>query len=154
MNTETNFSQAKPSDTPRTDALLVTFIETRTDAIMAFQTVTQLAKDLERELNEANKDYMCLAELLDGHDATECRMNLIQRLLLLTASNAALEACVEDSIELLGERGWWKDEPRAGFSQRYADTQENIERARNVLNQALRAGEAGVNSQTTNQTNP
>lgn len=73
----------------------------------------------------------------------------------LNATLTALEACVEDSIELLGERGWWKDEPRAGFSQRYAETQENILRARTVLDRAFRAGEAGVNSQTTtNQTNP
>ena len=31
---------------------------------------------LERELAETAKDYRCLAELLDGHDATECRANL------------------------------------------------------------------------------
>jgi len=30
------------------------------------------------ELSETQKDYMCLAELLDGHDATECRMNLVR----------------------------------------------------------------------------
>jgi hypothetical protein len=30
------------------------------------------------ELVETRKDFMCLAELLDGHDATECRMNLVR----------------------------------------------------------------------------
>ena len=30
------------------------------------------------ELSETQKDFMCLAELLDGHDATECRMNLVR----------------------------------------------------------------------------
>ena len=30
------------------------------------------------ELIESQKDYKCLAELLDGHDATECRMNLVR----------------------------------------------------------------------------
>jgi hypothetical protein len=28
--------------------------------------------------DEIHKDFMCLAELLDGHDATECRMNLVR----------------------------------------------------------------------------
>jgi chromosome segregation ATPase len=28
--------------------------------------------------DEAEADYKCLAELLDGHDATECRMNLVR----------------------------------------------------------------------------
>jgi hypothetical protein len=31
-----------------------------------------------KELVETRKDFMCLAELLDGHDATECRMNLVR----------------------------------------------------------------------------
>lgn len=32
--------------------------------------------DLKERLAEAHKDYACLATLLDGHDATECRSNL------------------------------------------------------------------------------
>lgn len=35
-------------------------------------------KVLKRELDETRKDYKCLAELLDGHDATECRANLLR----------------------------------------------------------------------------
>lgn len=35
------------------------------------------ADDLRSELAETAKDYLCLAELLDGHDATECRENLL-----------------------------------------------------------------------------
>jgi hypothetical protein len=31
-----------------------------------------------KELAETRKDYKCLAELLDGHDATECRSNLLR----------------------------------------------------------------------------
>jgi septal ring factor EnvC (AmiA/AmiB activator) len=46
---------------------------------------------------------------------------------------AALEACREDSCELLGERSWWKDEDRAGFSERYDATAENIVRADKAL---------------------
>ena len=48
----------------------------------------------------------------------------------------ALAACVEDSIELLGERGFWKDEPRCGYARRYAETQENITRAQELLKQS------------------
>ena len=33
---------------------------------------------IERELAETAKDYHSLAELLDGHDATECRANLVK----------------------------------------------------------------------------
>jgi hypothetical protein len=47
--------------------------------------MTGKALELERELtavteqrDEIHKDFMCLAELLDGHDATECRMNLVR----------------------------------------------------------------------------
>lgn len=52
---------------------------------------------------------------------------------LIEALRLALEACVEDSCELLGERGWWKDEPRCGYSQRYEETAENIATAHRVL---------------------
>jgi len=37
----------------------------------------QLSK-ITKQRDEYLKDYMCLAELLDGHDATECRMNLVR----------------------------------------------------------------------------
>ena len=46
---------------------------------------------------------------------------------------AALAACKEDIIELLGERGWWKDESRCGYSERYHETAENIRRAQSLL---------------------
>jgi hypothetical protein len=46
---------------------------------------------------------------------------------------AALEACREDSSELLGERSWWKDEQRADFSEPYDATAENIVRADEAL---------------------
>ena len=45
-----------PSSTPRTDALMVPTLDTRVDAIMAFQTVTEHAKTLERELADARRD--------------------------------------------------------------------------------------------------
>lgn len=45
----------------------------------------------------------------------------------------ALSACMEDSIELLGERGWWKDESRSGYAERYAQTAVNIREAQALL---------------------
>jgi hypothetical protein len=45
----------------------------------------------------------------------------------------ALEECKEDSIELLGERNWWKDEPRCDHKKRYEETSENITRADKIL---------------------
>jgi hypothetical protein len=41
-------------------------------------TVTEQLTAAREELVETRKDFMCLAELLDGHDATECRMNLVR----------------------------------------------------------------------------
>jgi hypothetical protein len=34
--------------------------------------------DVTEQRDEIHRDYNCLAELLDGHDATECRMNLVR----------------------------------------------------------------------------
>jgi len=45
----------------------------------------------------------------------------------------ALEECKEDSIELLGERDCWKDEPRCDYKKRYEETSENITRANKIL---------------------
>jgi len=45
------------------------------------QSWYQIAEEMKldcRQLVETRKDFMCLAELLDGHDATECRMNLVR----------------------------------------------------------------------------
>jgi hypothetical protein len=60
------------------------------------------ARTLERELTaareelvETRKDFMCLAELLDGHDATECRMNLVRLKEQLDRLAEALEQILE-----------------------------------------------------------
>lgn len=44
------------------------------------QNLTRKCADLEEELREAEKDFMCLASRLDGHDAAECRANLTRML--------------------------------------------------------------------------
>ncbi len=49
--------------------------------VQASKYIDELEADLtaaREELVETRKDFMCLAELLDGHDATECRMNLVR----------------------------------------------------------------------------
>lgn len=50
---------------------------------------------LERELAETAKDYRCLAELLDGHDATECRANLVRLKADLAAAKRAKKQAEE-----------------------------------------------------------
>lgn len=96
--------------------------------------------DAREELAEVSKDFRCLAELLDGHDATECRANLVKlkqslasELALADKLAARLDQCREDSTELLGERHWWKDEPRCEYSERYDETAENVVAAAEAL---------------------
>lgn len=45
----------------------------------------------------------------------------------------ALRQCREDSVELLGERNWWKNEPRLGYQKRYQETRDNVTRADEAL---------------------
>lgn len=45
----------------------------------------------------------------------------------------ALRECLEDSMELLGERDWWKDEPRLDYQKRYQETRDNVTRADEAL---------------------
>jgi hypothetical protein len=45
----------------------------------------------------------------------------------------ALRECKEDSEELLEERKWWENEPRAGFAAEYQKLTERIENANKAL---------------------
>jgi len=38
----------------------------------------------------------------------------------------ALRECCEASVELLGERDWWQDEPRCDYQKRYQETRDNV----------------------------
>lgn len=88
-----------------------------------------MLNDERKHRAEAQADYRCLAELLDGHDATECRANLV-KLKADLASERALPAnlldvhaicdqrdkAVEDlhreralADRLAGELQWWGD---------------------------------------------
>lgn len=47
----------------------------------AYERCTQLEADLADQVKQHGdtiRDYRCLASLLDGHDATECRANLVK----------------------------------------------------------------------------
>lgn len=84
--------------------------------------LADFARKLERERDAAK---------FDADDESRWAMSYkTQRDELRTA----LSACMEDSIELLGERGWWKDESRCGYAQRYEQTAENIRTAQCLLN--------------------
>jgi hypothetical protein len=45
----------------------------------------------------------------------------------------ALQACREDSVELLGERCFWQNEPRCDYQKRYQETRDNVTRADEAL---------------------
>lgn len=47
----------------------------------------------------------------------------------------ALTDCMGDSEELLGERSWWKDEPRKSYQEDYNKTVTNYKRADSVIQQ-------------------
>jgi hypothetical protein len=74
----------------------------------------QMLHDSEQEVS------VLLGEL---HKLTEQRDRLAE----------ALRECCEDSIELLGERDWWEDEPRCGRQKRYQETCDNVTRANKAL---------------------
>jgi cell division FtsZ-interacting protein ZapD len=82
------------NETPRTDSVWEHF----SGYLEHLQCAKRLSKNLEleladatEELMETQKDYNCLAELLDGHDATECRSNLVR----LKEQRDALEAVLK-----------------------------------------------------------
>jgi len=53
---------------------------------------------------------------------------------LMTPADVDLvEHLREDASELLGERGWWADEPRLDYSRRYHDLKERIVQADELL---------------------
>jgi chromosome segregation ATPase len=45
----------------------------------------------------------------------------------------ALRECREDSVELLGERCFWQNEPRCDYDKRYKVTRDNVDRADEAL---------------------
>ena len=125
--------------TPRTDAIYESDLPKWDDddyvPVPAYIRMRKHARQLERELAEARE----LVEHLKDH----CRMRVAalqsQTSELMKAEQQrdslaeALEQCVEDSVELLGERHWWQMENRRNYQERYNATAENIVRAKEAL---------------------
>ena len=69
------------------------------------------------ELSETQKDFMCLAELLDGHDATECRMNLVrlkeQRDRLAEALERLMSYQPRSTVIAMNEHHVWRNAKEA-----------------------------------------
>lgn len=85
-------------------------------------------RELQRKLSESGRWGSA------GENALEILAPAYRKLeKQLADAKAALAACREDSAELLAERGWWKDEPRAGYQKRYNETAENIVVADSIL---------------------
>jgi hypothetical protein len=99
----------------------------------------EFSRKLERERDawkakfiQQNKDLGC--EMMDPNGtiwdyAKKLQKDLDAAIVERDTLIKALEECKEDSIELLGERSWWKDEPRSDYARRYKETQDNITRA-------------------------
>jgi hypothetical protein len=112
-----SISQTKESETPRTDKSKRKCLGYADELVPC-----SVSEEIERDLNESK----LLIEKLKKQ---------------LLDTQFALKSCLEDSIELIAERCWWKNEHRCGYSERYMETVENILQARSVLGEALRAGE-------------
>lgn len=51
----------------------------------------------------------------------------------VTIPKQLLEDLYENTMELIGERHWWADEPRCGYQERYEGYAANAEDAGNIL---------------------
>ena len=127
MNNETK------SDTPETDAAIEQYAHLlpnwlATDIVGAVSRKLERERDRMQDLAEAN-GTLAHSNACEAMDYRRERNEL----------RAALTACMEDSIELLSERGWWKDESRCGYARRYEQTTENIKMAQNLLTNERKA---------------
>jgi regulator of replication initiation timing len=100
-------------------------------------------EEMERELTAARAEIGRLKSQLtkDQGCVTISRNGYVQELEQQRDRLAvALQECREDSVELLGERDWWQNEPRLGYQKRYQDTRDNVTRADEAL-AAVKGGE-------------
>ena len=93
------------------------------------------SQDLRIEIGRLNNELTAVTEQRDGLRSgidyasdqltavTEQRDRLAE----------ALRECREDSVELLGERDWWQNEPRLDYQKRYQETRDNVTRADEAL---------------------
>jgi hypothetical protein len=93
--------------------------------------VARLERELDQERQDRKQaDLDAIRALGERNDA---RKELDRERALADRLAARLEQCREDSIELLGERHWWKDEPGSEYSKRYEETAENVVAAAEAL---------------------
>jgi len=96
-------------------------------------------REWKRQQLEVERQWDCqkVGKLLGVPAGAHVRPHIEPKIAKLCEENAklreALENCREDSIELLGERDWWKEEPRCGYQERYAQTAKNIQIADALL---------------------
>jgi hypothetical protein len=85
----------------------------------------EILNNLERERDEAREQHQILYEQTGNtiYEARKQRDRLAE----------ALRECREDSVELLGERKWWQNEPRCDYQKRYQETRDNVTRADEAL---------------------
>lgn len=121
------------SDTPETDAYIGDCPEDEmTEGEIA---MCNFARRLERERDEAQRRYeaQCAGTMSRAGEIVNLRAERDALREENRKLREALNECREDSIELLGERDWWKDEPRGNHRQAYEQIQENIRRADELL---------------------
>ena len=90
-----------------------------------------LARELERENNE-------LRQALSGRtvSCSNCNDLAAENAAMREAikeAHASLNDCREDTCELIAERDWWKNEPRCGYSARWAEMQARLAKAESTL---------------------
>lgn len=127
------------SRTPETDAMEYCDAMCDPDRVVE----ADFARKLERERDEwkskyiqQNKDLGC--EMMDPNGTIWDYAKKVQKDLLAMTEQRdrlaeALKQCREDSVDLLVERDWWRNEPRGNYQQRYQATRDNIDRADEAL---------------------
>lgn len=119
------------SDTPRTDEA------TRMAFANEYMVPTEFAQQLERELADVNADYMALARQLDGHDATECLLNLNRLKTELAEARKQRDMLAEAFREWPRLREWLE---MSMFIRGYMSSESE---AFDAMNEALAAVEGG-----------
>jgi hypothetical protein len=115
--------------TPRTDAELFLSRGMGITPTLPKEVVRAVfSKTLEREL----------AAVTEQRDAVTLRLGRTQEKMFDAERQRdrlaeALQACREDSVELLGERCFWQNEPRCDYDKRYQETRNNVTRADEAL---------------------
>jgi chromosome segregation ATPase len=96
-------------------------MEFREQRDRAWQTIAEIKRDIMEDETFGDVVIKLWQEPLD--EAIEQRDRLAE----------ALQECREDSVELLGERDWWQNEPRCDYQKRYQETRDNVTRADEAL---------------------